>query len=146
MRISDWSSDVCSSDLSFDADMRLAEITINLTNPDDFSGQLSLWDNKTWKTTLEVPAGGLRAWATSSIEVAYAERPNPYLPRVEGVVTNVRAHKAEPTWVQIDVEVEGAETQTFALLPMPWHPGNQLLRYAQYNEGRRSSVISQDAA
>src|SRR3546814_3334074 len=31
---------------SFDADMRLAEITINLTNPDDFSGQLSLWDNK----------------------------------------------------------------------------------------------------
>src|SRR3546814_10721352 len=70
----------------------------------------------------------------------------PYLPRVEGVVTNVRAHKAEPTWVQIDVEVEGAETQTFALIPMPWHTGNQLLRYAQYNEGRLSSVIYQDAA
>src|SRR3546814_18558450 len=86
MRISDWSSDVCSSDL------------------------------------------------------------NPYLPRVEGVVTNVRAHKAEPTWVQIDVEVEGAETQTFALIPMPWHTGNQLLRYAQYNEGRLSSVLYQDAA
>src|SRR3546814_8211046 len=68
----------------------------------------------------------------------------PYLPRVEGVVTNVRAHKAEPTWVQIDVEVEGAETQTFALIPMPWHTGNQLLRYAQYNEGRLSSVIYQD--
>src|SRR3546814_1426364 len=99
-----------------------------------------------YTTLFRSPAGGLRAWATSSIEVAYAERPNPYLPRVEGVVTNVRAHKAEPTWVQIDVEVEGAETQTFALLPMPWHPGNQLLRYAQYNEGRRSSVISQDAA
>src|SRR3546814_3983469 len=143
MRISDWSSDVCSSDLpalridslpqtspkselihksggkqmvtvtarkhiiaairratlcsqrtamnivdanwyrvhSFDADMRLAEITINLTNPDDFSGQLRLWDTQTWKTKLEVPAGGLRAWATSSIEVAYAERQKPSLPR-----------------------------------------------------------------
>src|SRR3546814_11376024 len=84
-----------------------------------------------YTTLFRSPAGGLRAWATSSIEVAYAERPNPYLPRVEGVVTNVRAHKAEPTWVQIDVEVEGAETQTFALIPMPWHTGNQLLRHAQ---------------
>lgn len=131
---------------SFDADMRLANVTIDRTNPDDFSGQLSLWANKEWKTTLSVPAGGLRTWATSSIEEAYAERPNPFLPSVVGVVANVRPHEAEPTWVQFDVEVEGAESQTFALIPMPWHIGNQLLSYARYNEGRLSNVIFQDAA
>src|SRR3546814_15135257 len=127
MRISDWSSDVCSSDLpalridslpqtspkselihksggkqmvtvtarkhiiaairratlcsqrtamnivdanwyrvhSVDADMRLAEITIHLTNPNDFSVQISLRANQTWTTQLEVPARVLRSWATS---------------------------------------------------------------------------------
>ena len=131
---------------SFDADMRLAEVTIDMTNPADFSGQLSLWENKTWKTTLEVPAGGLREIATCSIEVAYAERPNPYLPRVEGLVINARAHANEPSWVQIDLEVPGAETMTFAMIPMPWHTGDDLLRYAQSSEGRLAAVIYQDAA
>lgn len=129
----------------FSCDMRFAQVIIDRINPADFSGQLSVWDNKEWKTSLSVPAGGLRTIATTSLENAYAARPNPYLPRAKGIVSNVRIHKKNPSCVQLDLEGEGFSVQTFALLPLSYHTGSQLLKFAETHEFKLSNVIYQAA-
>jgi hypothetical protein len=131
---------------SIDCDMRFANVTVDYNSIDDFSGYLNLWAGKNWKAIISVPAGGMRVIATTTMEEAYAERPNPNLPSITGIVTNSRVHPDAPGCVLIDVLMSDVPTKTLTLLPLPWHAGDDLLNYARWNDGRTAKVIYHNAA